>query len=96
MTENKAEPITSHIKHLAVSRLVSISTRIKNTCNLTKNPFGTGNGEYYKRPSSLAMRRLEKPEACSCNTCFIVLILVIFPAMIYSPYTCSIKENIRF
>jgi len=37
------EPLTSCIKHLAVSGLSSGTARIKSSCNLTGNRFEIGN-----------------------------------------------------
>jgi len=44
MIEN--QPITSYIKHLAVSGLSSVSARIKSTCNLTGKCFEMPNVSY--------------------------------------------------
>ena len=41
--------ITSYIKHLAVSGLLSISARIKSTCNLTGKCFEMPNVSYTNR-----------------------------------------------
>ena len=46
MIEIKAEPLTSYIKHLAVSGLSSVSARIKGTCNLTGKCFEMPNVSY--------------------------------------------------
>ncbi len=43
---NKAQPITSYIKHLAVSELSSVSARIKSKCNLTGKCFKMPNVSY--------------------------------------------------
>jgi hypothetical protein len=40
------EPLTSYIKHLAVSGLSSISARIKSSCNLTGKCFEMPNVSY--------------------------------------------------
>ena len=47
--KNKAQCITSYIKHLAISGLPSISARIKSTCNLTGKCFEMPNVSYTKR-----------------------------------------------
>ncbi len=43
---DRGHPLTSYIKHLAVSALSSISARIKSTCNLTGRCFGMPNVSY--------------------------------------------------
>lgn len=43
---NKAQPITSYIKHLTVSALANVLARIKGTCNLTRKCFETPNVSY--------------------------------------------------
>ena len=40
------QPITSYIKHLAVSGLSGVSARIKSTCNLTERCFEMPNVSY--------------------------------------------------
>ncbi len=45
-THKKAQPVTSYIKHLAVSALSKISTRIKSSCNLTGKCFEMSNVSY--------------------------------------------------
>ena len=40
------EPLTSYIKHLAVSGLSSVSARIKSSCNLIGNRFEMPNVSY--------------------------------------------------
>ena len=42
----KHEPVTSYIKHLAVSGLLNVSARIKSTCNLTGKCFEMPNVLY--------------------------------------------------
>ena len=42
----KKRPITSYIKHLAISGLPNISARIKVTCNLTETCFEMPNVSY--------------------------------------------------
>jgi len=44
MKEHQA--VTSYIKHLAVSGLLSVSARIKSTCNLTGKCFEMPNVSY--------------------------------------------------
>jgi len=44
--------ITSYIKHLAVSGLLSISARIKSTCNLTGKCFEMPNVSYTNRQTA--------------------------------------------
>jgi hypothetical protein len=46
MIEIKAEPLTSYIKHLAVSGLSSGTARIKGTFNLTRKCFEMPNVSY--------------------------------------------------
>ena len=47
MTENKEhQPITSYMKHLAVSGLLSVPARIKSSCNLIGNRFEMPNVSY--------------------------------------------------
>jgi len=46
MKKIKAERTTSYIKHLAVSALSSISTRVKSACNLTGKCFEVPNVSY--------------------------------------------------
>ncbi len=41
-------PVTSYIKHLAVSGLSSVSARIKSTCILIENRFEMPNVSYTK------------------------------------------------
>ncbi len=43
---NKAQPLTSYIKHLAVSELSGVSARIKSTCNSTGKCFEMPNVSY--------------------------------------------------
>ena len=45
-TEIKHETLTSYIKHLAVSALLSIPARIKSRCNLTGKCFEMPNVSY--------------------------------------------------
>jgi len=46
LIEKKFQPITLYIKHLAVSGLSSISSRIKSNCNLTEKRFEIPNVSY--------------------------------------------------
>jgi len=47
MTEQKkGQLVTSYIKHLAVSTLLSIAARIKSSCNLTEKSFELPNVSY--------------------------------------------------
>ena len=43
---NEHQPLTTCIKHLAVSGLSSVSARIKSCCNLTGNRFEMPNVSY--------------------------------------------------
>jgi len=43
---NKAQQVTTCIKHLAISGLSSVSARIKSSCNLTGNRFEMPNVSY--------------------------------------------------
>ena len=42
----KAEPLTTYIKHLAVSGLSGVSARIKSSCSLIGNRFEMPNVSY--------------------------------------------------
>ena len=44
--KTKAEPLTSYIKHLAVSGLSSVSARVKGACKLTGKCFEMPNVSY--------------------------------------------------
>ena len=46
ISKNEHQQPTSYIKHLAASRLSSISARIKSTCNLTGKCFEMPNVSY--------------------------------------------------
>ncbi len=46
--KKNTERTTSYIKHLAVSGLLSVSARIKSTCNLTGKYFEMPNVSYFQ------------------------------------------------
>ena len=53
------QPITSYIKHLAVSGLSKVSARIKSACNLTGKCFEMPNVSY-TRPLCVIVKKKKK------------------------------------
>ena len=57
----KPEPLTSCIKHLAVSGLSSVTARVKSSCNLIRNRFEMPNVSY-TQPLQASLKKRQRHE----------------------------------
>ena len=62
------QPITSYIKHLAVSGLSGVSARIKSTCNLTERCFEMPNVSYTQPLKASQSKTINRN--LICKMCF--------------------------